>query len=156
MPAVPAITILAVSAALLVLLALQCFNQIMVGIYFLQVMTLCVLLVKGFPYAALVIPLMIITAVVHNVNMNLFTRPWKLMSAKEAAVLDARDPVNTHCCFATHTCLALVMPMTCFLCACSAEQRVCFGVWYSTVVLADIARVAVVQHLSICALAHLV
>jgi hypothetical protein len=73
---------------------LQCFNQIMTGIYFLQAMALCVLLVKGFAFAALIIPLIVFTAVVHSNCNKLYRRPWTLMSAKEAAILDARDPVS--------------------------------------------------------------
>jgi sterol desaturase/sphingolipid hydroxylase (fatty acid hydroxylase superfamily) len=76
------------------LLRPQCFNQIMTGIYFLQVMALCVLLVKGFAFAALIIPLIVFTAVVHSNCTKLFRRPWTLMSAKEAAILDTRDPVS--------------------------------------------------------------
>ncbi|KAF6257823.1 hypothetical protein COO60DRAFT_1521842 [Scenedesmus sp. NREL 46B-D3] len=71
---------------------MDCFHQIMTGIYFLQAMALCVLLVKGFPYAALIIPLIVFTAVVHSNCKQLFRRPWTLMSAKEAAILDTRDP----------------------------------------------------------------
>jgi hypothetical protein len=83
---------------LLPLLCPQCFNQIMTGIYFLQVMALCVLLVKGFAFAALIIPLIVFTAVVHSNCTKLFRRPWTLMSAKEAAILDTRDPVSRYCC----------------------------------------------------------
>lgn len=74
---------------------LQCFHQIMTGIYFLQAMILCVLLVKKFPFALLIIPLIIITVVFHQVNSKLYRRPWQLMSLKEAAVLDARDHVSS-------------------------------------------------------------
>lgn len=73
---------------------MNCFNQIMTGIYFLQVMALCVLLVKGFAFAALIIPLIVFTAVVHSNCTKLFRRPWTLMSAKEAAILDKRDPAD--------------------------------------------------------------
>ncbi|WIA16520.1 hypothetical protein OEZ85_013198 [Tetradesmus obliquus] len=73
---------------------MNCFNQIMTGIYFLQVMALCVLLVKGFAFAALIIPLVVFTAVVHSNCTKLFRRPWTLMSAKEAAILDKRDPAD--------------------------------------------------------------
>ncbi|KAF8065514.1 CSC1-like protein [Scenedesmus sp. PABB004] len=67
------------------------FHQVMVGVYFLQAMSLAVLLVKRWPYAVLVLPCVAVTAVVHIVNVNLFRRPWTLMSLKEAAVLDTRD-----------------------------------------------------------------
>eukprot|EP00882_Tetradesmus_deserticola_P001118 GHRQ01001211.1.p1 GENE.GHRQ01001211.1~~GHRQ01001211.1.p1 ORF type:complete len:784 (+),score=334.19 GHRQ01001211.1:817-3168(+) len=73
---------------------MNCFNQIMTGIYFLQAMALCVLAVKGFAFAALLIPLILFTAVVHVNCKKLFRRPWTLMSAKEAALLDARDPAD--------------------------------------------------------------
>jgi hypothetical protein len=70
----------------------------MAGIYFLQVMALCVLLVKGFAFAALIIPLIVFTAVVHSNCTKLFRRPWTLMSTKEAAILDTRDPVSVALC----------------------------------------------------------
>lgn len=72
----------------------QCFHQIMVGIYFLQLMLLCVLAVKRFAYALLVLPLVIFTLIFHAVQSNNFKRPWKLGNAREAALLDARDHVS--------------------------------------------------------------
>lgn len=72
----------------------QVFHQIMVGIYFHQAMLLCILLVKKFPYALLVLPLCIFTVVFHIVNAAQFKRPWKLGNAREAALLDARDHVS--------------------------------------------------------------
>lgn len=80
---------------------MQCFNQIMVGIYFLQAMGICVLLVKRFNFAPLILPLIVVTIIFHKVNLGLFQRPWTLMSLKEAAVLDARDQVSmtpSYCC----------------------------------------------------------
>jgi len=65
----------------------------MTGVYFLQAMMLCVLLVKKFPYALLILPLIVVTGAFHVVNSKLFQRPWDLMSLKEAALLDARDQV---------------------------------------------------------------
>jgi len=70
---------------------LNCFNQIMVGIYFLHLMVVALLGVKGFGYVVLIIPLPIVTAVFHANMLAIFKRPWKLMSLKEAALLDARD-----------------------------------------------------------------
>lgn len=66
----------------------------MVGVYFLQLMALALLLVKTFPYALLLLPLLVLTACFHVVVGKLFRRPWALMNAKEAAVLDARDHVS--------------------------------------------------------------
>lgn len=63
----------------------------MVGIYFLQVLSLAVLLVKGFAYALLVLPLLVLTIIIHVTNAALFRRPWSVMSLKQAALLDARD-----------------------------------------------------------------
>lgn len=82
----------------------QCFHQIMVGIYFLQAMILCVLLVKKFPYALFVLPLIVFTIVFHMVQSAQFRRPWRLGNAREAALLDARDHVSVSfswlcCCF---------------------------------------------------------
>ena len=73
---------------------MQCFNQIMTGIYFMQAMGICVLLVKRFNFALLLLPLIVATVAFHVVNLSLFKRPWTLMSLKEAAVLDARDHVS--------------------------------------------------------------
>eukprot|EP00878_Enallax_costatus_P008398 GHUV01008778.1.p1 GENE.GHUV01008778.1~~GHUV01008778.1.p1 ORF type:complete len:750 (+),score=167.74 GHUV01008778.1:924-3173(+) len=70
---------------------IDCFNQIMTGIYFMQAMGICVLLVKRFNFALLLLPLIVMTVAFHVVNLSLFKRPWTLMSLKEAAVLDARD-----------------------------------------------------------------
>lgn len=67
------------------------FTQIMVGIYFLQVMVIAVLAVKKFPYAAFIIPLIIFTIIYHRVFGSMFARPWTLGNAREAAMLDARD-----------------------------------------------------------------
>lgn len=66
----------------------------MVGIYFLQLMLLAVLLVNRFPYALLVLPLLVFTVVFHIVQSNQFKRPWTLGNAREAAMLDARDSVS--------------------------------------------------------------
>ena len=63
----------------------------MVGIYFLHLMVVALLGVKGFGYVVLIIPLPIVTAVFHANMLGIFKRPWKLMSLKEAALLDARD-----------------------------------------------------------------
>ena len=70
------------------------FHQIMTGIYFLQLMLMCVLLVKKFPYALLVLPLLVFTVVFHIVNNSEFSRPWRLGNARESAMLDARDHVS--------------------------------------------------------------
>lgn len=70
---------------------INCFHQIMIGIYFLQLMTACVLGVKQFAYAALVVPLIVLSIAFHVVNISLFKRPWTLMSLREAAALDGRD-----------------------------------------------------------------
>jgi hypothetical protein len=70
------------------------FTQIMVGIYFLQVMVIAVLAVKKFPYAAFIIPLIIFTIIYHRVFGSMFARPWTLGNAREAAMLDARDHVS--------------------------------------------------------------
>jgi hypothetical protein len=66
----------------------------MTGIYFLQLMLMCVLLVKKFPYALLVLPLLVFTVVFHIVNNSGFSRPWRLGNARESAMLDARDHVS--------------------------------------------------------------
>lgn len=67
------------------------FNQIMVGIYFLQAIVATVLGVKRFPYAALILPLSVCTVVFHWAATNVFKRPWSLTSVREAALLDARE-----------------------------------------------------------------
>ena len=71
--------------------SMQCFHQIMVGIYFLQFMVAALLGVKKFTYVLLIIPLPLITILFHQVMTSTFRRPWQLMSLKEAALLDARD-----------------------------------------------------------------
>jgi hypothetical protein len=70
------------------------FHQIMVGIYFLQAMLLAVLAVKKFPYALIVLPLMVFTVIFHIVQSSQFKRPWKLGNARESAMLDARERVS--------------------------------------------------------------
>ncbi|KIY93558.1 hypothetical protein MNEG_14404 [Monoraphidium neglectum] len=67
------------------------FHQIMVGIYFLQAIVATVLGVKRFPYAALILPLVVATVVFHWALAKLFKRPWTLTSIREASMLDARD-----------------------------------------------------------------
>jgi hypothetical protein len=63
----------------------------MVGVYFLQLMVLALLGVKKFAFVLLIIPLPFITILFHKTMLGVFKRPWKLMSLKEAALLDARD-----------------------------------------------------------------
>jgi hypothetical protein len=63
----------------------------MTGIYFLQAVTAAVLGVKRFPYAALLAPLAVGTAVFQGCVNKLFARPWTLTSLSVAAALDARE-----------------------------------------------------------------
>ncbi|KAI8468680.1 MAG: hypothetical protein J3K34DRAFT_426590 [Monoraphidium minutum] len=67
------------------------FHQIMVGVYFLQLIVMTVLGVKRFPYAALILPLTVCTAVFHWAMSNVFKRPWTLTCVREAALLDKRE-----------------------------------------------------------------
>ncbi len=69
----------------------QMFHQIMTGIYFLVLMTLCVLGVKEFIWVLFDVPLLIILPVFHITVIKLFQRSWTLVSLKEAAVLDRAD-----------------------------------------------------------------
>lgn len=66
----------------------------MVGIYFMQLMPLALLLVKKFPYALIMLPLILFTVVFHVVQSSQFKRPWRLGNARESAMLDARDHVG--------------------------------------------------------------
>lgn len=70
----------------------------MTGIYFMQAMGICVLLVKRFELALLLLPLIVVTIAFHKLNLGLFKRPWTLMSLKEAAILDGRDQVREIAC----------------------------------------------------------
>jgi hypothetical protein len=69
----------------------QFFHHIMTGIYFLQAVAATVLGVKRFPYAALLAPLLVATAVFHWLASRVFTRPWALTSARLSAALDERE-----------------------------------------------------------------
>ena len=63
----------------------------MTAVYFLQLVTAAVLAVKRFAFAALLLPLLVLTATFHVTVSKLFARPWTLTSLREAAALDARE-----------------------------------------------------------------
>lgn len=67
------------------------FNQLMVGIYFLQAIVATVLGVKKFAFAVIILPLLFFTAIFHVVVYNLFHRPWNITSLQVAALLDKRE-----------------------------------------------------------------
>lgn len=63
----------------------------MVGIYFLQLIVAAILGIKRFPFAALLVPLIVCTIVFHWFVSSVFKRPWTLTSVREAAMLDERE-----------------------------------------------------------------
>jgi hypothetical protein len=69
----------------------QVFNQVMTGVYLFQVVMLALLAVKRFPFAALLLPLILGTAMMHVAAMRAFSRPWELLSLRDARQLDMQD-----------------------------------------------------------------
>jgi hypothetical protein len=71
----------------------------MICLYVFQLCMIGLLAVKKFPYAALIIPVLLPTIAAHTAMSRLFARPWALMSLHDAAQLDLNDKVG-----ALHTC----------------------------------------------------
>lgn len=63
----------------------------MTGVYLFQVVMLALLAVKRFPFAALLLPLILGTAMMHVAAMRAFSRPWELLSLRDARQLDMQD-----------------------------------------------------------------
>ncbi|KXZ47794.1 hypothetical protein GPECTOR_33g676 [Gonium pectorale] len=64
------------------------YNQVMVGLYIMQLTMLGLLGIKSFPYTVLGFPLLIFSAICHIGTLNLYRRPWLVTALHDAAELD--------------------------------------------------------------------
>ncbi|KAG2494790.1 hypothetical protein HYH03_007033 [Edaphochlamys debaryana] len=64
------------------------YNQVMVGLYIMQLTMLGLLALKRFPFAALVLPLLLLTVAAHLRTLSLYQRPWSVTSLHDATALD--------------------------------------------------------------------
>ncbi|GBF92769.1 hypothetical protein Rsub_05388 [Raphidocelis subcapitata] len=69
----------------------QVFNQIMTGVYTMQVVMLSLLSIKRFVYSPLLLPLMLGTLLFHRSAHALFERPWETLSLRDARDLDEAE-----------------------------------------------------------------
>ncbi|KAL6755733.1 hypothetical protein V8C86DRAFT_180281 [Haematococcus lacustris] len=73
---------------------LYAFNQFIICVYIMQVAMLVLLSIKGFQWVPLLIPAPFITLAFHVSCLVLFNRPWTVMSAHDAAMLDLKDATD--------------------------------------------------------------
>jgi hypothetical protein len=63
----------------------------MTAVYLFQLVMLALLAVKKFVFTPLLLPLILFTFYVHRAAMKLFSRPWELLSLRDARRLDHAD-----------------------------------------------------------------
>ncbi|GFR49707.1 hypothetical protein Agub_g11860 [Astrephomene gubernaculifera] len=64
------------------------YNQVMVGLYIMQLAMLGLLSIKKFPFAPLIIPLLICSIASHISTLKLYRRPWSVAALHDAAEMD--------------------------------------------------------------------
>ncbi|KXZ47792.1 hypothetical protein GPECTOR_33g674 [Gonium pectorale] len=70
------------------------YNQVMVGLYIMQLTMLGLLGIKSFPYTVLGFPLLILSVICHIGTLNTYRRPWSVTALHDAGQLDAWEATS--------------------------------------------------------------